>query len=165
MLPPHIPVVKLGTDVYPSLGNITTKNFNVIFSNIEADLESWSHLCHSVWTRVSIINMDILPQMNFFSSTLPNTSSHQLLGQDTFTSLQIHSSGQDVYLAMPQIWGWSFCPKFQPLFFVVCILSPLNMVPPQCISLLEACGGGSPFPTGFKIWFTLLNHLNDLSYV
>ena len=74
-LPQHIPVVKqfkyLGVDIFPSLTTIANKNFQGIYNKIEADLNRWSHLPKSVQARVSIIKMDILPRINFFSSMLP----------------------------------------------------------------------------------------------
>lgn len=74
-LPQHIPVVKqfkyLGIDIFPSVTTIVNKNFHGIFSRIETDLTRWSHLPKSFQARVSIIKMDILPRINFFSSMLP----------------------------------------------------------------------------------------------
>ncbi len=89
-LPAYILVVNkykyVGTDIYPSLAYISSKNFKGIFGYRD-DLNRWSYLSHSLQTCVSIFKMDILPRVNFFLLHLTSTSSHQLLGHNTLNSL------------------------------------------------------------------------------
>lgn len=74
-LPIHIPIVKsfkyLGVDIYPSLFSISSKNFQNIMKQVEADLERWTRLPNSLQARVSIIKMDVLPRVNFYSNMIP----------------------------------------------------------------------------------------------
>ena len=71
----HIPVVNhfkyLGVDIFPSLSITANKNFQSIYNNIETDLNRWSHLPKSLQACVSIVKMDILLRIHFFSSMLP----------------------------------------------------------------------------------------------
>lgn len=75
LLPQHIPIVKqfkyLGVDIFPLVASIASKNFLGIYNKIQIDLDWWSYLPKSLQARVSIIKMDILPRINFFSSMLP----------------------------------------------------------------------------------------------
>uniref|UniRef100_A0A3Q3AUI9 Reverse transcriptase domain-containing protein n=1 Tax=Kryptolebias marmoratus TaxID=37003 RepID=A0A3Q3AUI9_KRYMA len=74
-LPSSIPVVShfkyLGIDISPSIFHIASHNFQRAFNLIEKDLQRWSKLPNSLQARVSIIKMDILPRVNFYSSMIP----------------------------------------------------------------------------------------------
>lgn len=75
LLSQHILVVKqfkyLGVDIFPSLASIANKKFLGIYNKIETDLVRWSYLPKSLQARVSVVKMDILLRINFFSSMLP----------------------------------------------------------------------------------------------
>uniref|UniRef100_A0A8C1LC25 Reverse transcriptase domain-containing protein n=1 Tax=Cyprinus carpio TaxID=7962 RepID=A0A8C1LC25_CYPCA len=70
-----IPLVQnfkyLGINVFPSLQEILSKNYNSILSKISSDLENWSRLPTSLQARISVIKMNVLPRINFFSSMIP----------------------------------------------------------------------------------------------
>lgn len=74
-LPSHIPIVKsfryLGIDIFPSTFSIAIQNFKGIYSHIEKDFERWSNLPNSLQARISIVKMDVLPRVNFYSSMIP----------------------------------------------------------------------------------------------
>lgn len=74
-LPSLIPVVNsfkyLGVDIYPTLSVISTKNFQHIFKRVEEDMERWTKLPISMSARISIIKMDVLPRINFYSNMIP----------------------------------------------------------------------------------------------
>lgn len=144
-------------DIYPSLGYTTAKNFKGIFCPVEMDLERWSHLPQSLRTRVSIIKIDLLPQVNFFSLLpLPPPTNcwdkiHSLFSkfiwggsQLKMSTLQRHKSEGGLSVPNFKHYFWSFVLH---LYFIIW---PWRR--------------GSPFPSDCKIWFTLLYHLNALSY-
>lgn len=74
-LPSNIPVVGqfkyLGIDISPSIFHIASHNFQNILNQIVKDIERWSKLPNSLQARVSIVKMDILPRVNFYSSMIP----------------------------------------------------------------------------------------------
>lgn len=74
-LPNAAPIVKsfkyLGIDIYPSLHDIASKNFNKIISEVSRDLSNWSHLPKSLYARISVVKMNVLPRVNFYSSMIP----------------------------------------------------------------------------------------------
>ena len=73
--PSNIPVVRhfryLGVDIFPSTSSIATKTFQGIYNQVEKDLERWSKLPNSLQARISIVKMDVLPRINFYSSMVP----------------------------------------------------------------------------------------------
>lgn len=74
-LPSSIPVVNqfryLGVDISPSIFRIASHNFQSIYNQIEKDIERWSKLPNSLQARISVVKMDILPRVNFYSSMIP----------------------------------------------------------------------------------------------
>ena len=74
-LPSYIPIVRqfryLGVDIFPSTSLIASRNYQGIYDKIEKDLERWSKLPNSLQARISIIKMDVLPRINFYSSMVP----------------------------------------------------------------------------------------------
>lgn len=70
-----IPVVDsfkyLGVDIHPTLSLISTRNFQYIYKRVEEDMERWKKLSISIAARISIIKMDILPKITFFSNMIP----------------------------------------------------------------------------------------------
>lgn len=74
-LPDAAPVVSsfhyLGIDIYPSLRDTVDKNFNKILSSISADLLNWTRLPNSLYARISVVKMNVLPRVNFYSAMLP----------------------------------------------------------------------------------------------
>lgn len=74
-LPAFIPVVNLfkylGVGVHPTVSAISTKNFQHVSKSVEEDMERWLKLPISMSARISIIKMDILPRINFFSNMIP----------------------------------------------------------------------------------------------
>jgi len=75
MYPPIIAVVQhfkyLGIYIYPSLNHIVMQNFSEVGKDIKRDLDSWINLPNSLQARISIVKMNILPRLNFFSSMTP----------------------------------------------------------------------------------------------
>lgn len=73
-LPSHIPVVKcfryLGVEIFPSKSTIPIQKNQSIHNEIENDFVHWSSLPNPLQTRISIIKMDILPRVNFYSSMI-----------------------------------------------------------------------------------------------
>lgn len=61
----------MGVDVFPSLISISSKNFQHIIKRVEGDLEGWTWLPNFLQMRVSIIKMDVLPRVNFYSNMIP----------------------------------------------------------------------------------------------
>merc|ERR1712131_443639 len=63
----------LGIDVHPYLESLANHNYSNILGKIEADLLRWSksNIPCSLQARISIIKMDILPRLDFFSSMIP----------------------------------------------------------------------------------------------
>ncbi len=70
-----IPLVQnfkyLGVNVFPSLQEIVSKNYNSILAKVSSDLENWSHLPTYFQTLISVIKMNVLPHINLFSSMIP----------------------------------------------------------------------------------------------
>ncbi len=61
----------LGVDVYPSLQDIVSKNLNKNLAKVTSDLANWAHLPTSLHARISVVKMNILPHVNFYSSMIP----------------------------------------------------------------------------------------------
>ena len=77
-MPPHcqhtyrwLGASNLGLDVFPSLFSISSKNFQGIMKRMEVDLERWTRLPISLQTCRSIVKMDILPRVYFYSNKIP----------------------------------------------------------------------------------------------
>ncbi len=72
-----IPLVQnfkyLGTDVFPSLQEIVSKNYNSMLAKVSSDLQNWSCLPTYFQARISVIKMNVLPPINLFSSIIPLT--------------------------------------------------------------------------------------------
>ncbi len=70
-----IPVVHsftyLGVDIYPSLQDIVSKNLNKNLAKVTSDLANWMHLPTSFHARISVVKMNILPRVKFYSSMIP----------------------------------------------------------------------------------------------
>lgn len=73
--PPNIPVVQsfkyLGISFFPSLQATASHNFNSVLGQVEADLNRWAAMPNTFQARISVIKMNILPQVNFCSYMLP----------------------------------------------------------------------------------------------
>lgn len=61
----------LGIQIFPSLNHIVTHNFSEVGKDIKRDLDRWITLPNSLQARISIVKVNILPRLNFFSSMIP----------------------------------------------------------------------------------------------
>lgn len=70
-----IPIVDkftyLGIDIHPTIQTTVAQNYGKTLQKMISDLERWSSMPNSLRSRVSIVKMNILPRVNFFSSMLP----------------------------------------------------------------------------------------------
>lgn len=74
-LPSGIPVVNhfryLGIDISPFIFHIASHNCQSQFNRIDKDLQLWSKLPNALQACVSVIKMDVLPRVNFYSTMIP----------------------------------------------------------------------------------------------
>ena len=61
----------LGINILPSIDRIAVTNYNTLRNSICNDLDRWTNQKLSLSSRISIINMNILPRVNFILSMLP----------------------------------------------------------------------------------------------
>ena len=61
----------LGINITNNLDNLFSKNFEELISQIKQDLNRWSIIPLSLWERVKIIKMNILPRFLFLFKALP----------------------------------------------------------------------------------------------
>lgn len=59
-----------GIDIYSSLDEIVTRNYRKLFKSITEDLDRCSKLTISLAARISIVKMNLLPRVTFYSSML-----------------------------------------------------------------------------------------------
>lgn len=142
-LPPHIPVVKsfkyLCVDIHCSLQSTSIKNFQNILKRMEEDLNRWSKLPNSLSARISIVKMDILPRVNFFSNMLPLPPPNGYWDKLNKVISKFVWDGKRPRLK------WSTLQRRKSegglaaldVFLVVCVAPRVNTVWPQCASLME----------------------------
>ena len=61
----------LGINIFSSIDRIAANNYKTLRNSICNDLDRWFNQKLSLSSRISIINMNILPRVNFVSSMLP----------------------------------------------------------------------------------------------
>ena len=75
VLPANIPIVQnfkyLGIEIFYSLNQIIKHNYSFVLNKILRDMDRWIDLPMSIRACISIVKMNILPQINFVSSMVP----------------------------------------------------------------------------------------------
>ena len=54
-------------------------NYETILSNVQRVLTRWTALPASLWSRIAVVKMNIVPHVNFFKFNDPLTPTNELL--------------------------------------------------------------------------------------